>query len=181
MHRIAADLQARDRALARGRSGGNTLLLAVLVLTRLSALAAWTLALIAALRMLKVLPSLLALGTWAAQGCRRVLVSVVVASLAWVALPACAGVDPSTQVLFEQALKSLHAGRSAEAYGRFILLADAGHVEAARYALWLYEQGPSRFGSQWDSSPAQLEAWAALAGRTRLPSLERAAAPSARR
>jgi hypothetical protein len=151
------------------------------LLTRLPAVAAWGLALTAALLLLKWPPSMRALGSGAAHGWRRFFSAAVVAGLAWVALPSSAGVDPSTQMLFEQALNSLRAGRSAEAYGRFSLLADYGHVEAARYALWLYEQGPSRFGSQWDCTTEQLEAWAALAGRTRAPTLDHLAAPTPRR
>lgn len=63
------------------------------------------------------------------------------------------------------ALASFREARFAEAYGRFIALADAGHAPAAGLALWMYLQGPTVFGKDWDSSQEQLTAWAKLAGQ----------------
>jgi hypothetical protein len=67
--------------------------------------------------------------------------------------------------LHANALASFRQARFAEAYGRFIALADAGHAPAAELALWMYLHGPSVFGREWDSSQEQLTAWATLAGQ----------------
>ena len=67
--------------------------------------------------------------------------------------------------LHANALASFRQARFPEAYGRFIALADAGHAPAAALALWMYQQGPSVFGKEWDSSQEQLTAWATLAGQ----------------
>jgi hypothetical protein len=68
--------------------------------------------------------------------------------------------------LHANALESFRQARFPEAYGRFIALADAGHAPAAELALWMYRQGPSVFGREWDSSQEQLTAWAKLAGQS---------------
>lgn len=67
--------------------------------------------------------------------------------------------------LHADALAYFRQARFPEAYGRFIALADAGHGPAAELALWMYLQGPSVFGKEWDSSQEQLTAWATLAGQ----------------
>jgi hypothetical protein len=67
--------------------------------------------------------------------------------------------------LHANALASFRQARFPEAYGRLIALADAGHAPAAELALWMYLQGPSVFGKEWDSSQEQLTAWATLAGQ----------------
>jgi hypothetical protein len=68
--------------------------------------------------------------------------------------------------LHADALASFRQARFPEAYGRFMALADAGHAPAAELALWMYLQGPSVFGKDWDSSQEQLTAWAKLAGQS---------------
>ncbi len=60
-----------------------------------------------------------------------------------------------------KAVESFRSGRYAEAYGRFVALADAGHGAAARQALWMCLNGTTLFGRDWDCSPQQVEAWAA--------------------
>jgi hypothetical protein len=67
--------------------------------------------------------------------------------------------------LHANALASFRQARFPEAYGRFIALADAGYVPAAELALWMYLNGPSVFGKEWDSSQDQLTAWATLVGQ----------------
>jgi hypothetical protein len=62
---------------------------------------------------------------------------------------------------FADAAGSLRAGRHAEAYGRFVALADEGDVDAARIALVMHRYGPELFGSEWDASGEQLAAWTA--------------------
>ena len=67
--------------------------------------------------------------------------------------------------LHNNAVSSFRQARFPEAYGRFIVLADAGHAPSAELALWMYQHGPSVFGKDWDSSQEQLTAWARLAGQ----------------
>ena len=62
---------------------------------------------------------------------------------------------------FADAAASLRSGRYADAYGRFVALAEEGDVDAARIALLMHRFGPEVFGSEWDASPEQLEAWTA--------------------
>jgi hypothetical protein len=63
------------------------------------------------------------------------------------------------QPTFADAARSLRAGRFAEAYGRFVTLADEGDVDAARIALVMHRYGPEVFGSAWDASTEQLAQW----------------------
>ena len=67
--------------------------------------------------------------------------------------------------LHGNAVASFRQARFSEAYGRFIGLADAGHAPAAAMALWMFQNGPTLFGKDWDSNPEQLAAWAQLAGQ----------------
>ena len=69
----------------------------------------------------------------------------------------------AAQRLHANALASFQKARFPEAYGRLIALADAGHAPAAELALWMYLNGPTVFGRDWDSTPEQLTAWAQLA------------------
>ena len=63
-----------------------------------------------------------------------------------------------------RAVELFRQGRFPEAYGRFIELANAGHPASARHALWMCEQGPTLFGSDWDCAPHEVEEWARTAG-----------------
>ena len=60
---------------------------------------------------------------------------------------------------FEDAAESLRSGRYADAYGRFVRLADEGDVDAARMALVMHALGPKAFGSAWDATVEQLAEW----------------------
>jgi hypothetical protein len=97
---------------------------------------------------------------------RSIARTALTTSLALVALGASAA-DPAlrarpAEVLHGHALESFRKGRFAEAYGRFIMLADAGHPASARYALFMYQHGTALFGREWDSTQDQLDAWARL-------------------
>lgn len=63
---------------------------------------------------------------------------------------------------FVQAQRDFRSGRRAAAYGRFALLADAGHAPSAQVALLMQRQGTELFGSAWDATPAQQRRWNAL-------------------
>jgi hypothetical protein len=60
---------------------------------------------------------------------------------------------------FAAAAESLRTGRYAEAYGRFVRLADEGHADAGRIALVMHRFGPSVFASAWDARVEQLVEW----------------------
>jgi hypothetical protein len=60
---------------------------------------------------------------------------------------------------FADAAEALRTGRHAEAYGRFVALADEGDVDAGRIALVMHRYGPEVFGSAWDASVEQLADW----------------------
>jgi hypothetical protein len=60
---------------------------------------------------------------------------------------------------FDDAARALRAGRHAEAYGRFVSLADEGDTDAAQIALLMHRFGRRLFASDWDASPEQVAAW----------------------
>jgi hypothetical protein len=60
---------------------------------------------------------------------------------------------------FADAAASLRHGRYADAYGRFVRLADEGDIDAARVALVMHALGPRLFGSAWDATAEQLMEW----------------------
>ncbi len=74
-------------------------------------------------------------------------------------------VSGAAERLHANAIASFRQARFPEAYGRFIALADAGHAPSAEMALWMYLNGPTVFGRDWDSSQAQLTDWARLTGQ----------------
>ena len=67
--------------------------------------------------------------------------------------------------LHANAVDSFRQGRFSEAYGRMMSLADAGYPPSAQVALWMYANGPTLFGKDWDSNQEQLTAWAQVAGQ----------------
>lgn len=78
--------------------------------------------------------------------------------------PPVAGAQPAADRLHARAVESFRQGRFPEAYGRFIDLANAGHAQSARYALWMCENGMLLFGKDWDCAPHEVEDWARTAG-----------------
>jgi hypothetical protein len=100
---------------------------------------------------------------------REALAWTLRAGLAALAPAAAASVHAArsrhASLLHERAIAAFRAGRFPEAYGRFSALADLGDAEAARTALWMYQRGPSLFGSDWDATPDQLASWATHANR----------------
>ncbi len=75
------------------------------------------------------------------------------------------GPAAAAQQRYEDAVSSFRVGRHAEAYGRRIEAARGGHALAAAQALWMFQNGSSLFGKDWDSTPEQQEQWAAMAQR----------------
>jgi hypothetical protein len=79
--------------------------------------------------------------------------------------PSLAAAPPTyAERMYARALDSFRQGRFPEAYGRFIDLANTGHPAAARYALWMCEQGPALFGKDWDCAPHEVEDWSRAGG-----------------
>ncbi len=99
------------------------------------------------------------------QPTRRTALKLALATSLPVATPALASRSRHAALLHERAIAAFRAGRFPEAYGRFTALADLGDAEAARTALWMYQRGPSLFGSDWDATPDQLASWSAHANR----------------
>lgn len=95
----------------------------------------------------------------------------VAAATAASAAPVTPRPTPAASIdrLHNLAVQSFRQGRLAEAYGRFVALADAGHAASARQALWMCEHGSSLFGREWDCAPHQVADWAAAAGMAAPP------------
>jgi hypothetical protein len=77
-------------------------------------------------------------------------------------MPAASARPSPAEVAHARALDSFRRARFPEAYGRFVQLANNGHAPSARIALWMCEQGPTVFGSDWDCTPDEVEDWRAL-------------------
>jgi hypothetical protein len=60
---------------------------------------------------------------------------------------------------FADAVAALRGGRFADAYGRFVTLANEGDMDAGRIALLMHRYGPEVFGSTWDATTEQLVQW----------------------
>jgi hypothetical protein len=64
---------------------------------------------------------------------------------------------------FDEAVVQYQQGRWAEAYGRFIALANQGDADAARTALFMLHYGPQLYNSHWDAMPSEVARWERLA------------------
>ena len=82
---------------------------------------------------------------------------------AWPASRPCASEAAPPPAGFEaEAQRAFRQQRYAAAYGRYMRLADSGHVAAAELALLMYRQGPVLFGNDWSASDPQLACWRTL-------------------
>jgi hypothetical protein len=77
------------------------------------------------------------------------------------ALPARAIENP-TEREYTAAVQQFKAGRRAEAFGRFIALANRGDVDSARIALHLHTYGGILYGAQWEADRADVDYWNTL-------------------
>ena len=77
---------------------------------------------------------------------------------------------PTPATVWALALKSYQQGRWSSAYGRFAHLADMGHPDSARIALFMLRYGPRLYGTPWSASPTQVEDWSMAAAKP-LPAL----------
>lgn len=73
---------------------------------------------------------------------------------------------PST---YDVAIHQFRDGRWADAYGRFVALANNGDPDAARIALFMYRYGPTLHKAYWNAMPHEVQRWQQLAasGRAR--------------
>lgn len=62
-----------------------------------------------------------------------------------------------------QAMQAFRNGQVADAYGRFVALADAGDAGSALMALAMVRHGPALYGSEWSITEGQLRRWSAIA------------------
>jgi hypothetical protein len=88
-----------------------------------------------------------------------------------IAFAASAASARSDQADFENAMALYRSGKWAGAYGRFCNLADAGHSEAARIALFMLRYGTRLYGSGWTASESQINGWILLDSRNPVPLL----------
>ena len=63
---------------------------------------------------------------------------------------------------YQEAVQAFRAGRTSDAFGRFIDLANRGDVDAARIALFMHSYGPVLFGKQWDAGSQDVAYWTTL-------------------
>ena len=77
---------------------------------------------------------------------------------------------PTPAAVWGYAQKSYQQGRWSSAYGLFAQLADMGHPDSARIALFMLRYGPRLYGTPWSASPTQIEVWTGAAAR-QLPPL----------
>lgn len=81
--------------------------------------------------------------------------------LSAVALPAAARESRNE---YQDAIRQYKDGRLAEAFGRFVALANKGDADAARIAIFMHRFGPPLYGRYWDLSPHEAESWTRLIG-----------------
>lgn len=92
---------------------------------------------------------------------RRILL-ITSACLAMLA-PALGTAAESDTEGYDQAVAQYQKGRYADAYGRFMALANEGDVDAARTALFMLRYGPQLYNAHWDAMPSQVQRWERLA------------------
>lgn len=95
---------------------------------------------------------------------RRILL-ITTASLAML-VPALGTAAESAGDAYDQAVVQYQQGRWADAYGRFMALANEGDADAARTVLFMYRYGPQLYNAHWDAMPSQVARWERLAAST---------------
>lgn len=93
-------------------------------------------------------------------GLRRRLAGFITMLLLAISLPS--GAVAPVEREYADAVKSFRSGRTAEAFGRFIELANRGDVDAARIALFLHSYGAVLFNKQWEADPRDVAYWSLL-------------------
>lgn len=88
--------------------------------------------------------------------------SVVLAAFLTMGPAHAAPPDMSNAKKFEYAHQLFTQRQWSGAYGLFAELADRGHSEAARIALFMVRHGPQLFNSAWSASEMQIKKWCQL-------------------
>jgi hypothetical protein len=92
---------------------------------------------------------------------RFVLMTTACIALLFPALGMAA--DANTNNAYDEAVVQYQNGRWADAYGRFIALANEGDADAARTALFMLRYGPQLYNAYWDAMPSEVARWERLA------------------
>jgi hypothetical protein len=107
-------------------------------------------------------------GTLGAAGAEQPMAAPVPANSAAAAAPAALpAVSGSDERAFAEAVLLYRAGRWSAAYGRFMALADRGHVRSARIALAMQRDGA--YATPWNATAQQLLEWEHTAGQDIAP------------
>jgi hypothetical protein len=70
---------------------------------------------------------------------------------------------------FPDAVRDYRAGHWSAAYGRLIVLANNGHRDAARMALFMHQYGLILYGTRWEASAEDVQLWTRTAGSWQVP------------
>jgi hypothetical protein len=95
-----------------------------------------------------------------ARGLRRRLAAFISMLLLAISLPS--GAVAPVEREYAEAVQTFRAGRTAEAFGRFMEMANRGDVDAARIALFLHSYGAVLFNKQWEADPRDVAYWTML-------------------
>lgn len=88
------------------------------------------------------------------------LISAVAAVLLLLSPSRAAPLPPAKQVVtYEHAVKLYQKHDWSRAFGQFSTLAESGHQESARIALFMLQHGPQLYGTAWSSSQPQIAGW----------------------
>ena len=95
--------------------------------------------------------------------CRQLLCATLIAmGLLATAAPVVAARD---EPALAEAMKRYQKGRLADAYGRFIQLANTRHRDAAPIALFMHRYGLKLYRTDWDASTEDIEYSSILAAQ----------------
>ncbi len=73
--------------------------------------------------------------------------------------PLQAQATPGSDPAFEDAMLAYEHNHWALSFGRLVVLADQGHVEARRIALQMHHHGPRLYGMVFELAPDRRSAW----------------------
>ena len=63
---------------------------------------------------------------------------------------------------YQEAVRAFREGRTSDAFGRFIDLANRGDVDAARIALFMHSYGAPLYGKYWEAGAQDVAHWQSL-------------------
>jgi hypothetical protein len=91
------------------------------------------------------------------QRLRQALVGVTTVLLLAASFPS--GAAAAGEHEYDAAVTSFRTGRTSEAFGQFMSLANHGDADAARIALFMYNYGNALYGKEWDVLPSAVASW----------------------